>query len=81
MNTTYKWHEAYRAALLETEWSQMVERIRKAETAIEDRKRELGQNGGGTPEENEAISGAIRSLNVLRTEAASWSSRQSKEAS
>jgi hypothetical protein len=81
MNTTYKWHEVYKAALLETDWSKMEERIRTAETYIEDRKRELGQNGGETPEENEAIAGAIRSLNVLRSEAASWSTRHSKEAS
>ena len=81
MSATYKWHELYKAALLETEWSKMEELIRTAETAIEDRKRELGQNGGGSQEENEAIAGAIRSLNVLRTEAASWSTRQSKEAS
>lgn len=81
MSTTYKWHDVYKAALLETEWSKMEERIRTAETAIDDRKRELSQNGDGTPEETDAIAGAIRSLSVLRTEAASWSSRQSKEAS
>ena len=81
MNTTYKWHEVYKTALLETDWSKIEERIRTAETSIEDRKRELGQNGGGTPEENEAIACAIRSLNVLRTEAASWSTRKSEEAS
>jgi hypothetical protein len=81
MNATYKWHEVYKAALLETEWAKMDERIRTAEAAIEDRKRELAQNGGGTPEENDAISGAIRSLNVLRTEAGSWSGSQSEEAS
>jgi hypothetical protein len=81
MSTTYKWHEVYKAALLETEWSKMEERIRAAETAIEGRKRELSQNGGGTPAENEAIAGAIRSLNVLRTEASSWPTRHSEEAS
>ena len=81
MKASYKWHDVYKAALLETDWSKMDERIRTAETASEDRKRELGQNGGGTPEESDAIAGAIRSLNVLRIEAASWSARQSKEAS
>lgn len=81
MSARYKWQEVYKAALLETEWSKMEERIRTTETAIEDRKQELGQNGGGNPEENDAIAGAIRSLNVLRTEAASWSTRQSEEAS
>lgn len=81
MSATYKWHEVYKAALLETEWSKMEERIRAAETAIEERKRELSQNGGGMPEENDAIAGATRSLNVLRGEAASWSTRRSEEAS
>ena len=81
MNATYKWHEPFKAALLETEWGKIVERIRAAEGAIEDRKRELAQNGGGTPEENDAIAGAIRSLTVLRTEAGSWSGNQSEEAS
>lgn len=81
MSTVYKWHEAYKAALLETEWLKIEERIRAAEAAIEDRKRELAQNGGGTPEENDAIAGAVRSMSVLRTEAASWSARESQEAS
>ncbi len=48
MTATYKWHELYKAALLETEWSKMEELIHQAETAIEDRKRELSQNGGGS---------------------------------
>jgi hypothetical protein len=81
MNENYKWHDVYKSALLETEWSRMAERIRTAEAVIEDRKRELAQNGGGTTEENDAIAGAIRSLNVLRTETASWSDRKSEEAS
>lgn len=81
MNALYKWHEVYKAALLETEWSKMEERIRSAEAAIGGRRRELDQDGGGTAEENEAIAGAIHSLNVLRTEAASWSTREGEEAS
>jgi hypothetical protein len=80
MSATYKWFEVYKASLLETDWSKMNERIHLAEAAIEDRKRELAQNGGGSQEENDAISGAIRSLSFLKTEAASWSGR-SKEAS
>ena len=43
MTTTYKWHEAYKAALLETDGSKMAERIRLAESAIQERKREMGQ--------------------------------------
>jgi hypothetical protein len=81
MSATYKWHEVYKAALLETDWSKMNERIHLAEAAIEDRKRELAQNGAGSAEENDAIAGAIRSLNVLRTEASSWFRNRSEEAS
>ena len=33
MTATYKWHEAYRSAVLET--SKIEERIRTAESAIE----------------------------------------------
>lgn len=81
MSSTYKWHKLYKAALLETDWAQMDDRIRMAEGAIDDRKRELGLNHGGTPEENQAIADAIRSLNVLRAEAAAWPSGKSEEAS
>jgi hypothetical protein len=78
MTTTPKWHDIYKAALLETDWSRMEDRIQAAEAAIQDRKHEFGLNHGGTPEENQAITHALRSLNVLRTEAATWSLRQEK---
>lgn len=78
--TTYEWHEVYKAALLETDWSKMEERIQVAESAIEARKRELVLDHGGTPDENQAIMDAISGLGVLRTEAASWRAR-SEEAS
>jgi hypothetical protein len=81
MTTTPKWHDIYKAALLETDWSKMVERIQAAEAAIRDRRREFDLNHGGSPEENQAIADAMRSLNVLRTEAASWSHRKEKNAS
>ena len=38
--STYQWHELYKAALLETDWSKMEERIQAAESAIQNRKRE-----------------------------------------
>lgn len=81
MTTTPKWHEVYKAALLETDWSKMEERIQAAEAMIQERKSEFNLNHGGTPEENRAIADAIRSLNVLRTEVASWSLREEKDAS
>ena len=70
--TEYKWHEVYKAALLETDWSTIEERIQKAEAGLHERESEFALNHGGTPEENHAIENALRGLNVLRTEVASW---------
>jgi hypothetical protein len=81
MTTTPEWYELYKAALLETDWSKMDERIRMAEAAIQVRKREFDLNHGGTAEENRAILDALRSLNILRTEAAAWNLRREKDAS
>ncbi len=77
--STYKWHEAYKAALLETDWSKMEERIQAALTAIQNRKREFAMDHGGTPEESRALADAMSSLSVLRTELTSWSSHRSQE--
>ena len=70
--TGYKWHEVYRAALLETDWSKIEERIER---------RRLRYTKGSTssiwttaerPEENQAIEDALTGLSVLRNEAARW---------
>ena len=70
--TEYKWHEFYKAALLESDWSKMEERIRAVEDALHQRKREFDLNHGGTPEENHAVEDAFRGLSVLRSDAATW---------
>jgi hypothetical protein len=77
---TYKWHEFYKAAVLETDWSKMEERIRAAESAIQERQTELSQDQGGTPEESQAIIDALRRLDVLRADVALWARRRSEEA-
>jgi hypothetical protein len=74
--TEYKWQEDYQAALLETDWSKMEERIQRAEAGLHERKREFALNHGGTPEENQAIEHALRGLTVLRTEVATWQGRK-----
>ena len=74
--TEYKWQEVYQAALLETDWSKMEERLRAAEAALQARKREFALDHGGTPEENQAIEDALRSLGCLRMDAATWLERQ-----
>ncbi len=75
MNTTYKWHELYETALLETDWSKMEERIESAESAIKERLHEFSLNHGGTPEENRAIVETLGRLNALRGDVASWRNR------
>jgi hypothetical protein len=81
MTTTPKWYEIYKVALLETDWSKMEERIRAAEAAISERKREFDLNHGGDPDENRAIVDAIHSLSVLKTEVAAWATGREKNAS
>ena len=71
-----KWHEIYKAALLETDWWKMEERITAAEAALHARKHEFDLNHGGEPEENLAIEGALRGLRVLRDDAAKWREKQ-----
>jgi hypothetical protein len=70
--TEYKWHEVYKAALLETDWSKMEERIQAAEAGLHERKKEFDLNHGGTPAENRAIQDALNALNILRNEVAAW---------
>jgi hypothetical protein len=77
--TQYEWHEVYKAAVLETDWSKMEERIRIAEVALDQRRGELVLDHGGTPEENQAIEDALHGLNVLRMDAASWLERQEQK--
>jgi hypothetical protein len=74
--TEYKWYEVYQAAVLETDWSKMEQRIQAAEAVLHQRKREFALDHGGTPEENQAIEAAFRGLSVLRMDAASWLERQ-----
>ena len=74
--TEYKWHQAYISAVLETDWSKMEERIQSVEAALRKRKHEFDLDHGGTPEENQAIAGAVRRLSMLRMDAAAWLERQ-----
>jgi hypothetical protein len=76
MTAIYKWYESYKAALLETDWSKMPERIQAAEAALSQRTREFKLNHGGTPEENHAIADAMRGLTVLRNDALKWAEKQ-----
>ena len=77
---TYVWYESYEVVVLETDWMKMHERIQSAESKINDRKRALSQDHGGTPEEKQAIANALSALGTLRTEVADWQSRQAPQA-
>jgi len=68
----YEWQELYAAALLETDWSVIEEKIQPAENAIRARLSEFSMNHGGTPEENQAIQDALNGLDILRREVAAW---------
>jgi hypothetical protein len=69
---TSEWEKLYQAAILETDWSKIEERIQAADTAISARLHELSLNHGGTREENQAMSDALNALTVLRREVAEW---------
>jgi len=77
---TYVWYESYKAVALETDWTKMHERIQSAESKINDRKRVLSLDHGGTPEERQAIANALNAMSTLRTEVASWQTRQATQA-
>jgi hypothetical protein len=81
MTAEFAWHEAYRAALLETDWTQIGQRIQEAESAIAERQHALSLNHGGTPEERHAIGAALSGLTVLRTDVAEWQRREQSKSS
>ena len=72
----YYWQESYQAALLETDWTRMQERVQTAESEIHKRRLELSQDHGGTHEERNALVNAMGGLRVLRMKAGSWLERQ-----
>ena len=73
--TSHSWRDSYRAALLETDWTKIQERIQTAESEIHNRRLVLVQDHGGTSEEREALVSALSGLGVLRMDAASWLER------
>jgi hypothetical protein len=70
--TMSEWGKLYQAAILETDWSKIEERIEAADLAIKGRLYEFSQDHGGTPEENQAIGDALNGLTILRREVAEY---------
>jgi len=69
------WEGLYNAAVLETDWSRIEERIETAEAAIKERFQALSLDQSGTPE-NEAIAAAISGLQALRRDVAAWKAKR-----
>ncbi len=76
MVATYKWQASYQAAVLETDWTKMQERLQQAESEIHDRRLALSQDYSGTAEEREALVHAMNGLRSLRKDVAVWLERQ-----
>jgi hypothetical protein len=74
--TSYSWHDSYKAALLETNWTRMVELVQAAESEIHKRRLQLSKDHNGTQEEREAVVKALNGLRVLRMDAPAWRERQ-----
>jgi hypothetical protein len=73
---TNSWQDSYHAALLETDWTKMVQLVQKAESEIHKRRLELSKDQNGTQQEREAVVNALNGLRVLRMDAAAWRERQ-----
>ena len=70
---SYKWQASYQAAVLETDWTKVQERLQQAESEIHDRRLALSQDHNGTAEEREAL---VEAMNGLRKDVAVWLERQ-----
>ena len=69
---TQSWYESYKAAILETDWSTMPQRLRSAELEIVERKRILSMDHGGSPAERQSIADALRGISQIRRDVNDW---------
>ena len=60
------WEKLYRAAVLESDRSKLLQRIKDAEAAILERSRSLSKPPGNNGEEQDAITRALHILSLLR---------------
>ena len=60
------WGKLYRAAVLESDRSKLLQRIEQAEVAILERSRSLSKSPGNDRKEQEVITRALQILNLLR---------------
>jgi hypothetical protein len=76
IQTRYGWEDPYVVAVLETDWTQIEQKIQIAEQGIKARLHEFSLNHGGTPEENQAIKDALHGFDCLRKDVAAWRSEK-----
>jgi hypothetical protein len=69
---TQSWHVSYKAAILETDWTIMPQRLRSAELEIVERKRILSLDHGGSPAERQSIADALRGISQVRSDVKEW---------
>ena len=75
MTAPYNWYESYTAAVLETDWEKIHERIDVAESAMHERQRVLSEDHGGTAAEKQALFVALNGIKCLRRDVARWQHR------
>jgi len=73
---SYSWQKSYQAALLETDWTKMQDRVQKAESEIHQRRLVLSQDHSGTDEQRTALVDAMSRLRVRGINVASWLERR-----
>lgn len=69
MNKKYPWEAVYEAAILETDFSRLPERIKAAQTAIDSRMQAMQSDSDGTGAERAAIQSALAGIRILKREA------------
>jgi len=75
---THECEKAYEAAIFETDWSRMEERINAAESALHARIDQVSFDFR-TLEENRAIADALNRLDILRREVAARTSTAARQ--
>jgi hypothetical protein len=76
LKMTQTWQEAYRTAILETDWTRIRQRLQTAEYEIRQRQHVFSLDHGGTHEERQAIADALRGMECLRTDVTDWQRRK-----
>ncbi len=69
VNVKQDWEKLYRAAIIESDRSKLLQRVEDAEAAILERSRCLAKSPANSGKEQEAITRALHILSLLRASA------------